>query len=171
MSEVKQNKKLEAIAKELAKEIKTEKDLSNLTQQLVKMTVEKALQVELDDHLGYYKHALAGRGSGNSRNGYSEKTLKSESGEIRIQTPRDRNGSFEPQLIGKHQTRVTELDDRILTLYAKGMTTRDIAETFEQMDGVNVSHSLISKVTEAVIDQVHAWQNRPLEAVYPIVFF
>lgn len=155
---------------ELAKSIKTEKDLAALSKQLLKLTVERAMNAELDEHLGYEKHAVAGRSSGNTRNGYSSKTLKGNFGEVDIVTPRDRNSSFEPQLIKKGQTRITEFDSQILALYAKGMSTRDIADTFKEMYDADVSHSLISKVTEAVLDEVLAWQMRPLEEVYPIVY-
>jgi transposase-like protein len=161
---------LEALSVELAKHIKSEQDIAALSRQLLKLTVERALQVEMEEHLGYAKHAQEGHGSGNSRNGYSNKTLKGNMGEVEIQTPRDRQGRFEPQLIGKGQTRLTEFDDQILTLYAKGMTTRDIAETFREMYGAEVSASLISKVTDAVWETVQAWQTRPVDALYPIVY-
>ena len=161
---------LRAMAAELAKGIKTEKDLSRLTQQLVKLTVETALNAELESHLGYEKYAPEGKGTGNSRNGYSAKRLKGSHGEVAIETPRDRDGSFEPQIIRKGQTRLTQMDEQILTLYAKGLSTRDIVETFKEMYDADVSATLISKVTERVIDEVHAWQNRPLDSVYPIVY-
>jgi transposase-like protein len=162
--------KLEKLAKELAKDIKSQDDLADLSRELLKMTVEKALNAELDDHLGYPKHSPEGHGSGNSRNGHSPKTLKGDIGEVQIQNPRDRNGTFEPQLIRKGHTRLTRFDDQILALYARGMTTRDIAATFQEMYGAEVSHSLISKVTEAVLDEVHTWQNRPLDSVYPVLY-
>ena len=170
MSSVLDRKKLEELAKELAKEVKSQDDLTDLSRELLKMTVETALNAELDDHLGYPKHSPEGRGSGNSPNGHSPKTLKGDIGEVEIQNSRDRNGTFEPQLIRKGQKRLTKFDDQILSLYARGMTTRDIAETFKEMYGAEVSHSLISKVTEAVVDEVHAWQNRPLESVYPVLY-
>lgn len=163
-------KKLEALAKELSKDIKTQDDLAALSRRLVKLTVETALNEELNDHLGYPKHANQGRGSGNSRNGYSSKILKGDMGEVKVQTPRDRNGDFEPQFVSKGQTRLTKFDDQILALYARGMTTRDIADTFKEMYDADVSHSLISRVTDAVIDQVHIWQNRPLDSVYPVLY-
>ena len=170
MSSVMDKKKLEQLAKELAKDVKSQDDLADLSRELLKMTVERALNAELDDHLGYPKHSPEGRGSGNSRNGHFPKTLKGDIGEVEIQNPRDRNGSFEPQLIRKGQTRLTKFDDQILSLYARGMTTRDIAATFKEMYGAEVSHSLISKVTETVLDEVHAWQNRPLDSVYPVLY-
>jgi putative transposase len=123
------DKKLAALSVELAKPIKSEQDLAALSRRLLKLTVEQALNVELEEHLGYPNHAREGRGSGNSRNGHARKTLKGAMGEVDIQTPRDRQGEIEPQFIGKGQTRLTEFDEQILTLYAKGMTTRDIADT------------------------------------------
>lgn len=155
---------------ELAKSVKSEKDLAALSKHLLKLTVERAMNVEMDEHLGYEKHAPEGKNSGNSRNGHSQKTLKGDFGEVDIKTPRDRNATFEPQLIRKGQTRITEFDSQILSLYAKGMTTRDIADTFKEMYGADVSHTLISKVTESVLEEVQAWQNRPLDAIYPILY-
>jgi len=159
---------LEAFAREAAKSIKTEKDLNNFSQMLTKITVEAALNVELDDHLGYSKHEPSS--SENSRNGSTRKTLRTEDGQFEIDTPRDRNGSFEPQLVKKQQTRFTSMDDKILSLYAKGMSTREIVETFREMYGADVSASLISKVTDSVIEKVVEWQSRPLEPVYPIIY-
>ena len=160
--------KLEAFAREAAKSLKTEKDLNDFSQILTKITVEAALNAELDDHLGYEKHEPSD--TSNSRNGYSTKTLRTEDGQFQINTPRDREGSFEPQLVKKQQTRFTSMDDKILSLYAKGMTTREIVATFHEMYGAEVSASLISKVTDGVMDKVVEWQSRPLDAVYPIVY-
>jgi transposase-like protein len=162
--------KLDALGKELAKSIKTEKDLSLLSRALRKITVEAALGAEMEEHLGYAKHEAKGRGSGNSRNGSSPKTIKGSHGEVEIHVPRDRNGDFEPQLIKKGQTRLTDFDDQILCLYAKGMTTREIVQTFKEMYDAEVSATLISRVTDAVYEQVMAWQSRPLDEVYPIVY-
>lgn len=161
---------LQALAKELAKNVKSQKDLSDLTSQLVKMTVEAALNSEMEEHLGYSKNSPQGHNTGNNRNGHSRKRLIGDHGEVEIETPRDRNGQFEPQLVKKGQTRLTHFDDQILSLYAKGMSTRDIVATFKEMYGADVSATLISKVTESVIDRVIQWQNRPLDAVYPIVY-
>ena len=162
--------KLKALAAELARDIKSEKDLGVLTQELVRLTVETALNTELDEHLGYEKHSVLGRGSGNSRNGSSPKRLKGQHGEVDIANPRDRDGSFEPQFVRKGQTRLTQMDDQILALYAKGLSTRDIVDAFQEMYGADVSAALVSKVTERVIDEVLEWQSRPLDAVYPIVY-
>lgn len=161
-------KDLEAFAKEAAKGIKTEKDLDDFRKMLTKVTVEAALNAELDDHLGYEKHGQSG--SSNSRNGSGRKRLKTEAGLVDIETPRDRDGSFEPQLVKKRQTRFTSMDDKILSLYAKGMTTREIVSTFDEMYGAEVSPTLISRVTNSVMERVVEWQSRPLDAVYPIVY-
>ena len=162
--------KLEALAGELAKQIKTEQDIAALSRQLLKLTVESALNAELTAHLGYDKHERSEQASDNRRNGHSRKTLKGDMGEVEIGIPRDRNATFEPQLIRKGQTRLSTFDDQILTLYARGMTTRDIAATFEEMYGAEVSHGLIAQVTEAVWETVQTWQSRPLDEVYPIVY-
>ena len=164
------DKKLKELVTELAKQVKTEKDLGELSDQLTKMTVEAALGAEMEDHLGYEKHAPEGRNTGNSRNGKSSKKLKGKHGEVQIDTPRDRNGTFEPKLLGKYQTRLTAFDNQILCLYAKGMTTRQIVDAFEEMYGAKVSATLVSKVTDAVIDQMAEWQSRPLDPLYPIVY-
>jgi putative transposase len=143
---------------------------NGLLKQLTKAILERAMNAELTDHLGYEKHDPAGYNTGNSRNGKSRKKIKGDFGEIELETPRDRDGSFEPKIIGKHQTRFTGFDDKIVSMYARGMTTRDIQAHLKEMYGVEVSPSLISGVTDAVIDEVKAWQNRPLDRVYPIVY-
>lgn len=162
--------KLESLAKELAKSIKTEQDLADLSRTLLKMTVETALGAEMEAHLGYGAHEAKGRNSGNSRNGHSKKVLKGDHGEVEIVTPRDRDSSFDPQIVRKGQTRLTQFDDQILALYAKGMSTRDIVAAFEEMYGAEVSPTLVSKVTEAVLERVEEWQSRPLDGLYPIVY-
>jgi len=159
-----------ALARKVGKQFKSEQDLADFGRLMKKMMVEAALGAEVDDHLGYAKHESKGRGTGNSRNGYSRKTLKGDHGEVEIDTPRDRNGTFEPQLIRKGQTRLTQFDDQILALYAKGMSTRDIVATFQEMYGADVSPALISKVTDAVLERVLEWQSRPLDDLYPIVY-
>lgn len=164
------NDKLKALAAELAKDIKTPEDLSRLSAHLTKLTVEAALNAEIEDHLGYSPHGRKAHPTGNCRNGYSAKTLKGDHGEVEILTPRDRDSSFSPQIVSKGQTRISGMDDQILSLYAKGMSTRDIVEAFSEMYGADISAGLISKVTSAVMEQVIEWQNRPLDAVYPIVY-
>jgi len=162
--------KLQALANELAKDIKTEADLNALSRELLKLTVETALSAELTEHLGYEKHGDSRPARGNARNGTTPKRLKSQHGDVEIETPRDREGTFEPQLLRKNQTRLTRMDDQILTLYAKGLSTREIVEAFKEMYDADVSATLISKVTDRVIEQVTAWQSRPLDTVYPIVY-
>ena len=162
--------KLQAMAEELAKDVKTPEDLSQLSAFLTKLTVEAALKGEMNHHLGYGKNDPEGHHSGNSRNGHSSKILKGDHGEIEIQTPRDRNSSFEPRLIKKGQSRVTGMDDQILSLYARGMSARDIVGAFQDMYGAEISAGLVSQVTNAVMEQVVEWQSRPLDAVYPIVY-
>ena len=144
---------------------------NGLFKQLKKALIERALGAELTEHLGYEKGDPAGRGSGNSRNGTSSKTILTEDGEIEITVPRDRAGSFEPQLIAKGQTRFDGFDDKILSLYARGMTVREIQGHLAELYGTEVSPDLISRVTDAVLEEVREWQSRPLDAVYPIVFF
>ncbi len=143
---------------------------NGLLKQITKAVLEAAMQAEMQEHLGYEKHDAAGKNSGNSRNGVSTKTLKGEFGEIELETPRDRNGEFEPKLVKKHQRRWTGFDEKILSMYALGMTPRDIQLHLQEMYGVEVSPGLISEVTDQVMEQARAWQNRPLEPIYPIVF-
>ena len=161
-------KELEAFAKQAAKSIKTESDLTDFRKMLTKVTVEAALNAELEEHLGYARHEQSSKN--NYRNGYSSKTIRTEDGEVDLDAPRDRDSSFEPQLVKKNQTRFTSMDDKILYLYSKGMTTRDIVATFKEIYDADVSPTLISRVTDAVIEQVVEWQARPLDAVYPIVY-
>ncbi|WP_431221676.1 IS256 family transposase [Serratia sp. L9] len=161
-------KKLKALAAELAKGLKTEADLNQFSRMLTKLTVETALNAELTEHLGHEKNAP--KAGSNTRNGYSSKTLLTDDGEFELHTPRDRENIFELQLIKRNQTRITQMDSQILSLYAKGMTTREIVATFKEMYDADVSPTLISKVTDAVKEQVTEWQNRPLDALYPIVY-
>ena len=143
---------------------------NGLLKQLTKLLVEKALDAELTEHLGHDRHESVANATGNTRNGKSKKTLKGEFGELPIEVPRDRHGSFEPQLIPKHQTRWTGFDDKIISLYARGMTVREIGAHLQEMYGTEVSPSLISSVTDAVSEEVKAWQARPLDPIYPIVY-
>ena len=141
-----------------------------LLKQLTKALVERAMEAELTHHLGYKKHDPAGRGSGNTRNGSSKKTLQGDFGKAEIEVPRDRNGSFQPQIVPPHERRFSGFDDKILSLYARGMTTREIQGHLQEIYGVEVSPSLISEVTDAVMEEVKAWQMRPIEPLYPILF-
>ena len=158
---------------ELLKDYETPQEIlgeGGLLKELTKAVIERCLETELDSHLGYPKHGRKGNASGNTRNGLSPKTLKGEQGHMEIAVPRDRQGTFEPQLVKKGQTRVEGFDDKILALYARGMTTRDIQAQLQELYGVEVSHTLISNVTEAVMDEVRQWQSRPLESLYPIIY-
>lgn len=137
---------------------------------MAKAVLERALQAELTEHLGYDKHDVAGRGSGNSRNGTTPKTVHTEVGSVELDVPRDRGGSFEPQIVGKHQTRLEGFNERIIALYADGVTVRDIRDQLAELYGVEVSPDLISRVTDEVHAEVKEWQSRPLEAVYPVIF-
>ena len=155
---------------ELLKQGRTAEDVNGLLKRLTKAVLERALQGELTEHLGYSKHDPAGHNSGNSRNGVTRKTLQGDFGEVELEAPRDRNGEFEPQIIRKNQTRWTGFDDKILSMYARGMTTREIQGHLEEMYQVEVSPSLISEITDAVMEDARAWQNRPLEGFYGVVF-
>lgn len=158
---------------ELLKDYKSPDDMfgdDGLLQQLTKAVVERALQGEMSHHLGYEKHDPAGKNSGNSRNGKSSKTIKGKRGQLQIDVPRDRNSEFEPQLIKKGQTRFDGFDDKIISCYARGMTCREIKAHLQEIYGVEVSPDLISTVTDGVLDEVRAWQSRPLDAIYPILY-
>jgi putative transposase len=143
---------------------------NGLLKQLTKALVERAMNAELSQHLGYEKHAAEGRGSGNNRNGTSRKKVQGEFGSVEIEVPRDRNGTYDPKIIPKHERRFAGFDQKILSMYARGMTTRDIQGHLEEMYGVEVSPALISEVTDAVVEEVRAWQSRPLEPIYPILY-
>src|SRR4030088_119007 len=143
---------------------------NGLLKQLTKQLLERAMAAELTEHVGYDKHDAIGNNSGNSRNGKSAKTIKGTFGTLPIEVPRDRNGTFEPQIIEKHQTRFTGFDGNIISLYARGLSTREIQQHLEEIYHIEVSPTLISNVTEAVIDEVKTWQNRQLDAVYPIMY-
>jgi putative transposase len=152
---------------------KTQEDLfgsDGILKELSKRLMERLLKAEMTHQLGYEKHAIAGRNSGNSRNGKIQKTVKTGQGSITIEVPRDRNGDFEPTLIGKRQTRLNTLNAQVLSLYAKGMTVRDIQEHLSELYNTEISRDLISSLTDAVLDDVIEWRNRPLESLYPIVF-
>ena len=174
MKKAKQVKTVKPVSDELIdewlKQGRKPEDVQGLLQQITKAVLERAMQAEMAHHLGYENHDPAGYNSGNSRNGVSRKTVRGDFGQIEVETPRDRNGEFSPKIIQKNQTRWTGFDDKILSMYARGMTTRDIQAHLEEMYQVEVSPSLISEVTDAVMEQARAWQNRPLENFYGIVF-
>jgi putative transposase len=158
----------------LLKDYKEPEDLigdNGLLRQLTKQLLERAMAAEMTGHVGYEKKDVAGNNSGNSRNGTSKKTIKGTFGTLPIEVPRDRNGTFEPRIIEKRQTRFTGFDKNIISLYARGLSTREIQQNIEEIYGVEVSPALISIVTEEVIDEVRNWQNRLLEKVYVVVYF
>jgi putative transposase len=158
---------------ELLKDYKSPEDMfgdDGLLQQLTKAVVERALQGELTHHLGYEKHDSAAKNTANSRNGKSKKTIKGKRGQVEISVPRDRASEFEPQLIKKGQTRFDGFDDKIISMYARGMTCRDIKAHLQEIYGVEVSPDLISTVTDSVIEEVRQWQSRPLDPIYPILY-
>lgn len=153
---------------------KTADDLTGkngLVQKLVGSMLEKLLQNEMNEHLGYEKHSLSGRSSGNSRNGVTKKTLKSNYGPVELEIPRDRNSEFDPIVVKKHQRSISSFDDKIISMYAKGMTVRDIQSHVQELYGADLSPTLISNITEKVMELATEWQGRPLQNVYPIIFF
>ena len=163
----------EALLEEILRDYKNPEDLfgkDGILKGLTKRLIEKAMEGELTHHLGYEKHSPAGDNSGNSRNGKSQKTIKGEFGEIPIEVPRDRRGDYNPQIIKKNQTRFDGFDDKIISMYSRGMTTRDIQEHLKEIYGIDISADLVSSVTDTVISDVTEWQNRPLDSVYPIVY-
>jgi putative transposase len=179
MTVVKRNKRakpdpeLLSLADSLLANYKKPEDLigeNGLLKQLTKMLVERALEVEMTDHLGHDKSGAVSNDSANTRNGHSAKTLKGDFGALPIDIPRDRQGTFDPKIIAKHQTRWTGFDDKIISLYARGMTVREIQSHLEEMYGAEVSPTLISNVTDAVSEDVKAWQARPLDVLYPILY-
>lgn len=167
------NKRRAKLLDELLKDCKTQEDVfgkEGLLKQLVKGVVERALEAEMTEHLGYTKNSPDGNNSGNSRNGYTKKEVLSDQGPIPLDVPRDRNGRFEPQIVAKRQRRIPGFDDKILALYARGMSTRDIQAHLFEIYGTEVSPELISRVTDAVQEELLEWQNRPLEELYAIVY-
>ena len=145
-------------------------DTKQLFQKLVKETLEALLELEMEEHLGYAKHDPAGRGSGNSRNGGTSKTVRGDFGEIELETPRDRNSSFEPKIVAKRQSSIGNFSEAVISLYARGMTTREIEQHIKEMYGVEISPQFVSRATEELQQQIAEWQSRPLERVYPIIF-
>jgi putative transposase len=163
----------EKLLDELMKDYKNPEDLlgeTGLLKQLTKALLEKALEGEMTHHLGYPKWSPAGKNSGNSRNGKHDKTIKGDFGEMEIEVPRDRNSEFDPTIIGKHQTHFDGFDDKIISMYARGMSTRDIQGHLKEIYQIEVSPDFISTVTDSVMDAVKEWQNRPLDEIYPILY-
>lgn len=158
------------LAKELAKECRTVEDIHAKLKDLFKDAMQEILEAEMADHLGYDKHSPDGNNTGNSRNGYSKKTIKSKYGPTEINVPRDRNADFEPQIIKKYETTANAIEEQIIGMYAKGLSTRDIEDQMRDIYGIEVSPTLVSKVTDKIMPQVAEWQSRPLDRVYPVVF-
>jgi putative transposase len=156
--------------RELAGQCETVDDIHAMIRELFKETLQQVFEAEIEEHLGYSKHDPRGKNSGNSRNGYSKKTIKSKLGETNLDIPRDRKGEYEPQIIKKYETSLNGLEDQIIALYSKGMSTRDIEDHMKDIYGINVSPSLVSKVTDKILPLVYEWQSRLLDPVYPIVF-
>ncbi len=160
--------------KKEAKKYKTVKDLmapDGLIKQLMKTAIEGMLEGEMSEHLGYNKHAVEGRNKGNSRNGTTPKTIRTNVGEVTLDVPRDRDGEFEPQVVKKHQRNISDFDEQIISMYARGMTTRDIQEHVRELYGTEISPALVSIITDKVMGIATEWQNRPLETTYVAVFF
>lgn len=159
------------LVKLLMEDCQTTADVQSKLKLLFAGTIEQMLEAELDEQLGYEKNSVTGNNSGNSRNGYGKKTIISDYGECEIAVPRDRNGEFEPRVIEKRQTRTDEIEQKILAMYAKGMFQRDIEDTLRDIYGSEISQGMISKITDRILPEVNEWQNRPLDKIYPVVFF
>ena len=165
------NKHQMELVKAISQECKTPAEVTSLLKSLFAGTLEQILQAEMDEHLGYEAHSPEGDHGGNSRNGYGKKIIKSEWGESEISVPRDRNGTFEPAVIEKRQTRTDEIEARVLAMYSKGLSTRDIEDHLRDIYGVDASATLISRITDRIVPELNEWQSRPLSEVYPVVFF
>ena len=152
-------------------ECETTGDIQEKLKRLFAGTIEQMLEAEMDEHLGYEKNSVEGNNTGNSRNGYGKKRIISDYGECEIAVPRDRKGEFEPRVLAKRQTRTDEIERKIQTMYAKGMSQRDIEDTIREIYGSEVSQGMISKITDKIMPEVNEWQNRPLEKIYPVIYF
>ena len=159
------------LVKLLMADCETTGDIQAKLKRLFAGTIEQMLEAEMDEHLGYEKNSVLGNNSGNSRNGYGKKTITSDYGECEIAVPRDRNGEFVPKVIEKRQTHTDEIEQKILAMYAKGMSQRDIEDTLKEIYGAEISQGLVSRITDKILPEVNEWQNRPLDKIYPVVFF
>ena len=160
-----------SLVKMLMQDCKSTGDIQSKLKRLFAGTIEQMLEAEIEEHLGYEKNSNEGDNSGNSRNGYNRKDIISDYGTSEIAIPRDRNGEFEPKVLGKYQTRTNEIEQKILAMYSKGMSQRDIEDNLREIYGAEIPQSLISKITDKILPEVNEWQNRPLDAVYPIIYF
>ncbi len=160
----------QALAAEIAKNCRTVEDIQEAIKVLFKDTVQSVLEAEMEDHLGYEKHNVVGNNSGNSRNGFNKKTIKTNYGTTELVVPRDRNGEFEPQIIKKYETTSNGIEEQIVAMYAKGMSTRDIEDHLKTIYGIDVSPAMVSRVTDKIIPQIVEWQSRALDPIYPIVY-
>lgn len=156
--------------KELARSCRTVDDVYEMLKNLFKDTIQEIFEAEMDEHLGYPKHSPLGDNTGNSRNGYSTKTIKTRFGDTELRIPRDREGDFKPRIIKKYEKTSNQIEDQIIAMYAKGMSTRDIEEHMKEIYGIEVSPSMVSKITDKILPMITEWQSRPLEKIYPIVF-
>ena len=159
------------LVKQLMADCKSTGDIQAKLKKLFAGTIEQMLEVEMDEHLDYEKNSVEGNNSGNSRNGYGKKTISSDYGDCEIAVPRDRNGEFEPKVIEKRQTRTDEIEQKIMAMYAKGMSQRDIEDTLRDIYGSDISQGMISKITDRILPELNEWQNRPLDKIYPVIFF
>jgi len=162
------NELLDQLIKEY--NIKDTDDIKNMLKDLMGSTIQRMLNSELDEELGYEKYDVQNKETDNSRNGYSKKTVRSEYGEIELDIPRDRNGEFEPQIVKKNQTEIKGIESQIISMYAKGMSNRDIETHLQELYGIEVSPTLISRITDRILPEIKEWQSRMLKSVYPIVF-
>ncbi|WP_314884595.1 transposase [Psychrobacter immobilis] len=158
---------IKKLAQQMAGSMKSFDDIKDFQKQLMQSFIDTALEAGMEDHLGYPKHEKADKP--NKRNGHTKKTVRSDTGDLEISTPRDRDGDFEPTLVRKHQTRISGLDDKIIFLYAKGQTTTEIVESIKELYDVDISSSLVSRVTDNILEDITAWQNSPLSSIYLIV--
>jgi len=159
-----------SLAKELAKNCRNMDDIHEKLKDLFKETLQQIFEAEMEEHLGYAKHDPSGNNSGNNRNGYSKKNIKTRFGNTEIDIPRDRNGEFEPQIVKKYETTSNQLEDQIIAMYAKGLSTRDIEKHMQDIYGIDISPTMVSKITDKILPMITEWQSRPLERIYPIVF-
>lgn len=149
----------------------TTADIQTTLKRLFSKTIEQMLESEMDEHLGYEKNSLTGNNTGNSRNGYNKKTITSDYGVSEIKIPRDRNGLFEPRVLEKRQVRTDEIEQKIIAMYSKGMSQRDIEDSMQEIYGVDVPQTVVSKITDKILPDVMEWQTRPLESIYPVIYF